>query len=302
MPTADSHTVPSALRDARAAATGTPPSRCPPPRTRAGGGCSPPRPPPARASPRAHRRRARRDHLRGDVAARPRRRPRPPVGRLPRLARRGPGARGRSCLACVVAFRGVFCRRLPWGLSYEIAIAAQGTNVLLPSGGAGGLAVAAWALKRTGMPAERIGRRTVAFYVLTSGVNFATASVAGGLLALGILAGGSSLGLTAGSRGRRGARDRHRRRAAADARVAGGLEAPRRARRARPRRDARRAGRRHPRRRPAAAHRQPADHRRRDRLHGVRRRRARRRLRRDRLACRRSARCCWPTSSASSAG
>jgi uncharacterized membrane protein YbhN (UPF0104 family) len=103
-----------------------------------------------------------------------------------------------SCLACVVAFRGVFCRRLPWGLSYEIALAAQGTNVLLPSGGAGGLAVAAWALKRTGMPAERIGRRTVAFYVLTSGVNFATAAVAGGLLALGILAGHSSLGLTAG--------------------------------------------------------------------------------------------------------
>ncbi len=103
-----------------------------------------------------------------------------------------------SCLACVVAFRGVFCRRLPWRLSYEVAIAAQGTNVLLPSGGAGGLAVAAWALKRTGMPAERIGRRTVAFYLLTSGVNFATAAVAGALLALGVLAGGGSLAFTAG--------------------------------------------------------------------------------------------------------
>ncbi len=103
-----------------------------------------------------------------------------------------------SCLACVVAFRGVFCRRLPWRLSYEVAIAAQGTNVLLPSGGAGGLAVAAWALKRTGMTTERIGRRTVAFYVLTSGVNFATAALAGGLLALGILAGGASMALTAG--------------------------------------------------------------------------------------------------------
>ena len=103
-----------------------------------------------------------------------------------------------SCLACVVVFRGVFCRRLPWRLSYEVALAAQGTNVLLPSGGAGGLAVAAWALKRTGMPAERIGRRTVAFYLLTSGVNFATAAVAGALLALGILAGGGSLAFTAG--------------------------------------------------------------------------------------------------------
>ena len=103
-----------------------------------------------------------------------------------------------SCLACVVVFRGVFCRRLPWRLSYDVALAAQGTNVLLPSGGAGGLAVAAWALKRTGMPAERIGRRTVAFYLLTSAVNFATAAVVGALLALGILAGGGSLAFTAG--------------------------------------------------------------------------------------------------------
>jgi uncharacterized membrane protein YbhN (UPF0104 family) len=103
-----------------------------------------------------------------------------------------------SCLACVVVFRGVFCRRLPWRLSYQVALAAQGTNVLLPSGGAGGLALAAWALRRTGMPAERIGRRTVAFYLLTSVVNFATAAVAGALLALGILAGGGSLAFTAG--------------------------------------------------------------------------------------------------------
>lgn len=103
-----------------------------------------------------------------------------------------------SCLAFVVVLRGVFCRRMPWRLSYEVAIAAQGTNVLLPTGGAGGLAVVAWALRRTGMTAERIGRRSVAFYVLTSAVNFATAVIAGGLLALGILAGGGSPALTAG--------------------------------------------------------------------------------------------------------
>jgi uncharacterized membrane protein YbhN (UPF0104 family) len=103
-----------------------------------------------------------------------------------------------SCLAFVTAFRGVFCRRLPWRLSYSVGMAAQGTNVLLPSGGAGGLALAAWALHRTGIPAERLARRTVAFYVLTSSVNFITAAVAGSLLAVGILAGGDSLLLTAG--------------------------------------------------------------------------------------------------------
>jgi uncharacterized membrane protein YbhN (UPF0104 family) len=106
-----------------------------------------------------------------------------------------------SCMAFVAAFRGVFCRRLPWRLSYEVGMAAQGTNVLLPSGGAGGLALAAWALRRTGMPAERLARRTVAFYVLTSSVNFVTAAIAGSLLALGILSGGGSLLWTAGPAG-----------------------------------------------------------------------------------------------------
>ena len=103
-----------------------------------------------------------------------------------------------SCLAFIVAFRAVFCRRLPWRLSYGIGMAAQGTNVLLPSGGTGGLALAAWALRRTGMPAERLARRTVAFYVLTSSVNFMTAAIVGSLLALGVLSGSDSLLLTAG--------------------------------------------------------------------------------------------------------
>ncbi len=103
-----------------------------------------------------------------------------------------------SVLAFVVAFRAIFHRRMSWKLSYEVGVAVQGTNVLLPSGGAGGLAVAAWALRRNGMPAERIVRRGVAMFMLTSSVNFATAVLAGGLLALGILSGGGSLALTAG--------------------------------------------------------------------------------------------------------
>ncbi len=106
-----------------------------------------------------------------------------------------------SCLAFVAVFRGVFCRRLPWRLSYAVGMAAQGTNVLLPSGGAGGLALAAWALRRTGMPADRLARRTVAFYVLTSSVNFVTAAIVGSLLALGVLSGGGSLLLTAAPAG-----------------------------------------------------------------------------------------------------
>lgn len=94
-----------------------------------------------------------------------------------------------SCLAFVAAFRGVFSRGISWRFSYEVGMAAQAANVLLPTGGAGGLALGAWALKRTGMPAERIGRRTVAFFLITSSVNFAAVIVAGLGLALGLLPG-----------------------------------------------------------------------------------------------------------------
>jgi uncharacterized membrane protein YbhN (UPF0104 family) len=100
-----------------------------------------------------------------------------------------------SCLAFVAAFRGVFSRRLGWRFSYEVAMAEQAANVLLPTGGAGGLALGAWALSRVGMPAERIGRRTVAFFLLTSSVNFAAVVLAGTGLALGFLDGEVALAL-----------------------------------------------------------------------------------------------------------
>ncbi len=95
-----------------------------------------------------------------------------------------------SCLSFVVAFRAVMCRRLPWRLSHRVAMAVQGTNVLVPTGGAGGLALGAWALCRGGMPAEWIARRTVTLFVATSSVNFLTALGAGALLSAGLLGGG----------------------------------------------------------------------------------------------------------------
>ena len=103
-----------------------------------------------------------------------------------------------SCLAFVAAFRGVFNRRLSWRLSYEVGMAAQGTNVLLPAGGASGLALGAWALRKTGMSAERLARRTVAFFLITSSVNFGTAALVGCGLSSGLLAGaGAPPALTA---------------------------------------------------------------------------------------------------------
>jgi uncharacterized membrane protein YbhN (UPF0104 family) len=92
-----------------------------------------------------------------------------------------------SCLAYVVAFRGVFCARLGWRFSYEVGMAEQGTNVLLPAGGVGGLALGAWALRQGGMSAGRIARRSVAFFVLTSAPNFICAAVLGCALGAGVL-------------------------------------------------------------------------------------------------------------------
>ncbi len=106
-----------------------------------------------------------------------------------------------SVLAFVAAFRGVFCPRLGWRLSYQIAVSEQAANVLLPTGGAGGLALGAWALQRGGMPTDHIARRSVALFLTTSSVNFVAAILAGVALALGLVAGTAPLGLTLGPAG-----------------------------------------------------------------------------------------------------
>jgi uncharacterized membrane protein YbhN (UPF0104 family) len=111
------------------------------------------------------------------------------AGADPRLVALAAALEVGSCLAFVTAFRGVFSSGLSWRFSYEVGMAAQAANVLLPTGGAGGLALGAWALRRVGMPAERIGRRTVAFFLITSSVNFLAVIVAGVGLASGLLGG-----------------------------------------------------------------------------------------------------------------
>ncbi len=102
-----------------------------------------------------------------------------------------------SCLSNVVAFRDVFCPRMGWRFSFELALAEQATNVLVPTGGAGGLAVGAWALREGGMSTGHIGRRSVAFFVLTSIPNFAFAAVLGPLLLTDLFSGHIPVVLTA---------------------------------------------------------------------------------------------------------
>lgn len=103
-----------------------------------------------------------------------------------------------SVLSYVAIFRGVFCRRMRWGLALRVGLAEQGANSLLPAGGAGGLALGAWALHQGGMSSEHIARRTVAFFMLTSAANFLLVILAGIGLAAGLLPGQASLALTVG--------------------------------------------------------------------------------------------------------
>jgi len=102
-----------------------------------------------------------------------------------------------SGVGYVAVFRMVFCRRMSWRVSYEVGMSELGANALLPTGGAGGLALGAWALKRGGMPAEDIARRTVAFFLLTSVPNVVGVIVLGLGLATGVFGGEGNLLLTA---------------------------------------------------------------------------------------------------------
>src|SRR3984957_6978289 len=94
-----------------------------------------------------------------------------------------------SCLSNIVAFRDVFCRTMSWRFSYQLGMAEQATNVLVPTGGAGGLALGAWAFHQEGMASDKIARRSVCFFVLTSLPNFACAMVLAPLLLTGLFHG-----------------------------------------------------------------------------------------------------------------
>ena len=99
----------------------------------------------------------------------------------------GVGLEVLSALSYVVIFRAVFCPRMPWRLSYQIGMAEQGANSVLSVSGAGGLALGAWALRRGGMSAEQIGRKTVAFFFLTSLANVSGVIALAALYAVGVL-------------------------------------------------------------------------------------------------------------------
>jgi uncharacterized membrane protein YbhN (UPF0104 family) len=91
-----------------------------------------------------------------------------------------------SCGSYVLLFRPVFCRRMPWRSSLELAWSELAMGSVVPASGAGGLALGAWILRQGSMPADQIARRSVAFFLLKSSVNFVAVAVLGTLMAFGL--------------------------------------------------------------------------------------------------------------------
>ena len=121
-----------------------------------------------------------------------------------RLADAGPGwliaatlLEGLSFASYIVMFGPIFCTGLTWRRSWEIGGAELAMGSFVPASGAGGLALGAWVLHRGGMGGRRIARRSVAFFLIKSGVNFLAVALIGTVLALGLVGPDLSLWLTA---------------------------------------------------------------------------------------------------------
>ena len=74
-----------------------------------------------------------------------------------------------------------------WRESYVIPMASLAAGRVIP--GAGGVALTAWALRRSGMAAAEVARRLVAFLVVLDGVYLAALVLATAGLSLGLLSG-----------------------------------------------------------------------------------------------------------------
>ena len=101
-----------------------------------------------------------------------------------------------STASFALAFHGVYDRRPSPRASTSMSLAVQGLNIVLPSGGAGGLAVGAVLLDRAGVPRSFAASRTVALFLVTSLVSFVAVVIAGLGVASGLLEGEAKLGLT----------------------------------------------------------------------------------------------------------
>jgi uncharacterized membrane protein YbhN (UPF0104 family) len=86
--------------------------------------------------------------------------------------------------------------RIDLRASIEITLAGHAATRLLASAGAGGIALTAWAMRRSGMNRADVGARMTTFLVLLYSVYMAALVVGGLGLATGLLPGGGSAAIT----------------------------------------------------------------------------------------------------------
>jgi uncharacterized protein (TIRG00374 family) len=99
----------------------------------------------------------------------------------------------------VMMFRGIFVRagsRIDWKASYEITMAGLAATRLFAAGGAGGIALTAWALRRAGMPRRQVADKTLAFLILTYAVYMVALVICGFGLYFGLLPGAGPFAIT----------------------------------------------------------------------------------------------------------
>ena len=87
-------------------------------------------------------------------------------------------------------------RRIGFAESYQITMAGLAATRVFAAGGAGGLALTAWALRRSGMPPRVVADRTIAFLVLTYVVYVLALIVGGYGLRWGVFPGPAPFALT----------------------------------------------------------------------------------------------------------
>ena len=99
----------------------------------------------------------------------------------------------------VLMFRGIFVghgSRIDLAASYQITMAGLAATRLFAAGGAGGIALTAWALRRAGMERRKVADKTLAFLILTYAVYIMALVVVGLGLYYGVFRGPAPFGIT----------------------------------------------------------------------------------------------------------
>jgi uncharacterized membrane protein YbhN (UPF0104 family) len=106
-----------------------------------------------------------------------------------------------SIASYIAIFRGVAVPSgspITWRESYEITMAGLAATRVFAAGGAGGIALTAWALRRSGMPRREVAERMIAFLVLVYGVYMIAMVVCGIGLYVGLFPGSHPFAVTIG--------------------------------------------------------------------------------------------------------